>query len=57
MVWIENSHYHCYAYICPDLTDITIESLIAPVRPQSEENEWNDKVSLQMMVKDVRVSE
>ena len=39
VVWIENSHYLGYGYICPELTELTIENLMASVKLQTDDLE------------------
>ncbi len=39
VVWIENSHYRGYGYICPELTEVTIENLMASVGQQTDDLE------------------
>ena len=39
VVWIENSNYRGYGYICPELTEITVENLMASIKPQTDDLE------------------
>jgi DNA polymerase-3 subunit epsilon len=39
VVWIENSNYRGYGYICPELTEVTVENLMASVKPQTDDLE------------------
>jgi hypothetical protein len=39
VVWIENSHYMGYGYIAPELTEVTVENLMAAVKPQTDDLE------------------
>jgi DNA polymerase-3 subunit epsilon len=39
VVWIENSHYMGYGYISPELTELTIDNLMAAIKPQTDDLE------------------
>jgi DNA polymerase-3 subunit epsilon len=39
VVWIENSHYRGFGYICPELTEVTVENLMASVKLQTDDLE------------------
>jgi len=39
VVWIENSNYRGYGYICPELSEVTVENLMASVKPQTDDIE------------------
>ncbi len=39
VVWIENSNYRGYGYICPELTEVTTENLKASIKPQTDDIE------------------
>ena len=39
VVWIENSHYRGYGYICPELNEVTVENLMASVKAKPDDLE------------------
>lgn len=39
VVWIENSQYRGYGYICPELTEVTTENLMASIKTHTDDLE------------------
>jgi len=39
VVWIENSNYRGFGYICPELSEINVENLMASIKPQTDDLE------------------